>query len=604
MALRIEDYALLGDMRAAALVGRDGSVDWLCAPRFDSDACFAALLGDERHGRFLVAPEGGARAARRRYRPGSLVLETTFEAAGGEVRVVDAMPPGPDGPALVRLVEGVRGEVPMVAHLAARFGTGKIVPWVRCVGGAVTSIAGPDAISLRAEVPLTIEEDAAWSTFRVAAGQRTALVARWHHAHEPPPAPLDATAAIGATDDHWKRWSARCTHEGDHREAVVRSLITLKALGYTHSGGIVAAPTTSLPERIGGARNWDYRYCWLRDATFTLIALVDAGYGEEASAFRDWLLRAVAGEPSALQVMYGPLGERRLDEREADWLPGYEGSRPVHIGNGAAKQLQLDVYGEVLDAAYQARRRGLEGDPAFWDLQRALLDYLEGNWRRPDSGIWEMRGPPRDFTHSKVMAWAAMDRAIAEVERFGMKGPVDRWRAVRAEIHDEVCRRGFDPGRNAFVQAYGETALDAAVLLVPLVGFLPADDPRVSGTVEAIERELMEGGFVLRYRTEAARDGFPPGEGAFLACSFWLADVLWMQGRRDDARALFERLLAVRNDVGLLSEEYDAGARRLVGNFPQAFSHVALVNTAARLAAGRASRAAPDVEPASRQTSG
>ena len=587
MAMRIEDYALIGDTHSAALVGRDGSIDWLCTPCFSSDACFAALLGDERHGRWLLGPESGAVSTRRRYRPGGLVLETTFETPEGEVRIVDAMPPRQDNPDIVRIVEGVRGSVPMAMTLSARFGFGSIVPWVVRRDGLITSIAGPDALSLRTLVDVKIEKASLWSSFRVSAGDRVPFLLTWHPSFMPPPPPIAALEVADDTEDWWNAWSSRCRYHGEFHEEVVRSLITLKALTFAPTGGIVAAPTTSLPEQIGGVRNWDYRFCWLRDATFTLFALMDAGYKEEAQAFRDWLLRAVAGDPCDLQIMYGLAGERRLAEHEADWLPGYEGSRPVRLGNAAVRQLQLDVYGEVTDSIYQARRHGIEAEAPFWDLQRSLLDFLEGNWHRPDNGIWEMRGPLREFTHSKVMAWAAMDRAVKQVEELGAEGPVQRWRRLRAEIHDEVCRRGYDAERGAFVQSYGSKNLDASLLLMALVGFLPASDPRVRGTVEAIERELTEGGLVLRYRLDSAGDGLPGSDGAFLACSFWLADNLYLLGRQDDARALFTRLFALRNDVGLLSEEYDVGAKRLVGNFPQAFSHVALVNTAKNLGEGR-----------------
>ncbi len=589
MALPIEDYALIGDTHTAALVGRDGSIDWLCLPRFDSGACFAALLGDESHGRWLLAPAGGLRRTARRYRGDTLVLETEFETDDGVVRVVDCMPHRHRYADVVRLVEGVSGRVPMRMQLVMRFDYGSIVPWVRRVGDAVLAVAGPDALSLRADVAVRGEDRTTVADFAVAAGERVAFSLTWHPSTDPPPELLDVGAMIGETERWWGEWAGRgtVTATGDWGEAVTRSLITLKALTFEPTGGIVAAATTSLPEALGGVRNWDYRYCWVRDATFTLYSLMVAGYSEEAGAWRDWLLRAVAGDPADLQIMYGAAGERRLTELELDWLPGYEGSRPVRIGNAASGQFQLDVYGEIMDALHQARRRGLEANEAAWSLQLALLEFLESAWRQPDEGIWEVRGPRRHFTHSKVMAWVALDRSVQAVERFGEDGPVGRWRALRDEIHDEVCREGFDPERQTFTQYYGSGELDAALLMVPLVGFLPADDPRVQGTAAAVERELCRDGLVMRYSQPDAGlaegnpvDGLPAGEGAFLACSFWLADNLALFGRRRDATDLFERLLDLRNDVGLLAEQYDPAARRLVGNFPQAFSHVGLINTA------------------------
>jgi GH15 family glucan-1,4-alpha-glucosidase len=580
----IEEYAVVGDTRTAALVGKDGSIDWLCLPRFDSGACFAALLGGTSNGRWQIAPSAGPRwTSRRRYRGDTLVLETEFSTASGVARVVDCMPPDENIPNLVRLVEGVRGQVSMRTELVVRFDYGWIVPWVRTVDGAMRAVAGPDALAVRTPVRMHGADLTTVADFTVAAGERVPFVLSWHPSNEPPPPELDAAAAVEAAESWWRRWAAHATYEGPWRDAVVRSLITLKALTYTPTGGIVAAATTSLPERIGGVRNWDYRYSWLRDATFTLYALLVGGFRDEACAWRDWLLRAVAGAPSQLQIMYGVAGERRLPELTLGWLPGYEGSAPVRVGNAAVSQLQLDVYGEVMDALYQARRMGVAADPLAWTVQLKLLEFLESGWQEPDEGIWEVRGPRRHFTHSKVMAWVAFDRAVKSVESTGIDGPADRWRAIRRAIHEEVCLKGYDPGRRAFTQAYGSPTLDASLLVMPLVGFLPATDPRLAGTVAAIERELMEDGFVLRYRSHEADDGLPPGEGVFLLCSFWLADAYALMGRHEEARALFERLLALRNDVGLLSEQYEPASRRFLGNFPQAFSHVGLVNTACNL---------------------
>ena len=584
---RIEDYALIGDLRTAALVAKDGSIDWLGLPRFDSAACFAKLLGDERHGRWLVAPlPGTVRETERRYRGDTLVLETTFHTSSGTVRVVDCMPPNEDIPNLVRVVEGVSGEVAMRMELVIRFDYGWIVPWVRRLDGGIHAVGGPDALMLHSEVPTHGEGFTTVAEFTVREDQQVPFVLTWHRSHDPVPEPVDGVAAVADAERWWQDWIGRCTYEGPWREPVVRSLLTLKALTYAPTGGIVAAPTTSLPEWIGGVRNWDYRYCWLRDATFTLYALVVSGFPEEAAAWREWLLRAIAGDPSQLQIMYGVAGERRLSELELPWLPGYEGSSPVRVGNAAEDQLQIDVYGEVIDALFQARRRGLAPEPNAWEVQRKMLEHLETAWREPDEGIWEVRGPRQHFTHSKIMAWVAFDRAVRAVECHGKAGSADRWRALRDEIHEEVCRRAWNPDVGAFTQAYGSKRLDAAVLLMPLVGFLPHDDERVLSTVRAIERDLVEDGLVLRYRTDDREDGLPPGEGVFLLCSFWLADHLALSGRRDEALVLFERLLALRNDVGLLSEEYDPVARRLLGNFPQAFSHVGIVNTAFNLTRG------------------
>jgi GH15 family glucan-1,4-alpha-glucosidase len=588
MAGRIEDYAFIGDARCAALVGRDGSVDWACMPRFDSDACFAALLGDERHGRWQLAPRDATRAtgaARRCYRQDSLVLETTFATERGVVRVIDFMPPGSRTPHLVRVVECVKGAVAMAMDLRIRFGYGAVLPWVQRMPGGVTALAGPDALSLFTDVPLTVEDATVSAEFTVAEGQKASLVLGWHPSIEAPARSVDALRALDDTDAWWRGWCAQCTYEGAWREDVMRSLITLRALTFLPTGGIIAAPTTSLPERLGGVRNWDYRYCWLRDATFTLLALLGSGFREAAASWCGWLLRAVAGHPSQLQIMYGPSGERRLSEIELPWLPGYEGAAPVRIGNAAAGQLQLDVFGEVMNCIYQAREDRMAIEEETWHLQRALLHFLEKTWQEPDSGIWEVRGPPQHFTHSKVMSWVAFDRGVRTIERFGQDGPLERWREIRDEIHREVCEKGFDPARNTFTQTYGGDALDASLLRIPLVGFLPPDDPRVAGTIRAIERDLSEDGLILRYRADAARDGLPAGEGVFLACSFWMVDALAMSGRGEEARALFERLLALKNDVGLLSEEYHPREKRLLGNFPQALSHLALVNAARNLSA-------------------
>jgi GH15 family glucan-1,4-alpha-glucosidase len=592
--VRIEDYALIGDTQTAALVGRDGSIDWLCLPRFDSGACFAALLGHERHGRWILSPICDVRRVHRRYRPGTLILETEFETEDGTVRVIDCMPPRERAPDVVRVVEGVRGQVRMHMELVIRFDYGSVVPWVRQLNGMLSAVAGPDALYLHTPIETRGEDLTTVADFSVSEGQRVPFLLIWHPSHEAPPQPIDPLGAVEDTEKWWQEWSDRCTYKGEWQDHVLRSLITLKALTYAPTGGIVAAATTSLPEFLGGVRNWDYRYGWLRDATFTLYALMTAGYKEEASSWRDWLLRAVAGDPAELQIMYGPAGERRLTEIELPWLPGYEGSAPVRIGNAAVRQFQLDVYGEVMDTLHQARRIGIEEDESAWALQRHLLDFLECRWKEPDEGIWEVRGPRQQFTHSKVMAWVAVDRFVKDVERFGKMErsrnglsveDLDRWKRLRAEIHEQVCTQGYDPRRRAFTQYYGSKELDASLLMIPLVGFLPATDERMRGTVQAIEQELCREGFVLRYQTEETRaiDGLPPGEGVFLACTFWLADNYALLGRREEARHLFERLLGLCNDVGLLSEQYDPYAQRLLGNFPQAFSHVSLINTARNL---------------------
>jgi GH15 family glucan-1,4-alpha-glucosidase len=580
----IEDYALIGDRHTAALVGRDGSIDWLCLPRFDSGACFAALLGGPEYGRWLISPDQDVRGCRRRYRDGTLVLETEFRTDGGVVTLTDFMVPRINAPFLIRIAEGKRGQVPMRLELIIRFDYGSIIPWVRRLDeGGIHAIAGPECLRLCTQVPLRGENLTSVADFSLSAGQRVPFVLTWHPSYQPAPPVLDAEAALRDAEGWWREWSDRCTHVGEWKEVVRRSLITLKALMYAPTGGIAAAATTSLPEQLGGVRNWDYRYCWLRDATFTLYALLNAGYGEEAVAWREWLLGALAGWPSEAQIMYGLAGERRLTEWEVGWLPGYEDSRPVRVGNAAASQFQLDVYGEVIDCMYQCRKHGLPPDPAAWCLERVLLNFLEGAWQKPDEGIWEVRGPRRHFTHSKVMAWVALDRAVKSVEHFGLEGPVERWRWARAAVHEQVCREGFNPDFGAFVQYYGARELDASLLMIPLVGFLPPSDPRVRSTVEAIGRELMADGFVARYPTNRGVDGLPPGEGAFLACTFWYADNLALLGRQQEARAIFERLVGLCNDVGLLAEEYDPHTRRLVGNFPQAFSHVGLINTARNL---------------------
>ncbi|MEU5191393.1 glycoside hydrolase family 15 protein [Streptomyces klenkii] len=597
MAGRIEDYALIGDMQTAALVCRDGTADWLCLPRFDSHAAFAGLLGTEEHGFWRVGPAHPSGAAppaadRRRYRGDSLVLESEWDTPRGTVRVIDFMPPRQGAPQLIRIVEGVSGRVPMRSALRMRFSYGRVVPWVHKVGDRSVAVAGPDSVWLDTSADTFGKDLTTYSDFTVSPGERVAFTISWQPSHCEPPALPDPEGALAATEEFWQEWVEHCTYHGPYRDAVIRSLITLKALTYAPTGGIVAAPTTSLPEDIGGSRNWDYRYTWLRDAAITLSSLLRTGYREEARAWREWLLRAVAGDPENLQIMYGIAGERELGEAELPWLPGYENSSPVRVGNGAADQLQLDVYGEVTEALHLAHMTGLARNDYASVLQLRLIGYLEDHWNEPDEGIWEVRGPRRHFVHSKVMAWVAVDRTIKLIESGDVDGPLERWRELRDDIHRDVCEKGYDKERNTFTQSYGSKELDASLLLIPQMGFLPPDDKRVIGTIEAIQRELSTpDGFVLRYPTageEAGVDGLAGDEGAFLACSFWLADDLAMIGRVDEARQLFEKLLGLRNDLGLLAEEWDPRLQRQVGNFPQAFSHVPLIDTALRLTASSA----------------
>jgi GH15 family glucan-1,4-alpha-glucosidase len=586
MPLPIEDYALIGDCQTAALVGKDGSIDWLCLPRFDSGACFAALLGAPEHGRWQIAPCSKVARVVRRYREDTLILETDMETAEGSIRVTDCMRlRSHQSPHLIRSVTGLAGEVPVHLELMIRFDYGSIVPWVRKLddGSGISAIAGPDMIVLRTPIALEGKDHHTAADFTMRAGETFDFVMQWAPSDRDLPGAIDAQEAIGETQRFWQDWMSKAQLDGKWSSAVKRSLITLKALTHWETGGIVAAPTTSLPEQLGGPRNWDYRFCWLRDATFTLQALIGAGYHEEAAAWRSWLSRAIAGSPDDVQIMYGISGERRLTEWEVAWLPGYEGAKPVRIGNGAATQLQIDIYGEVLDAFFQATRAGLEHDELSWQLRETLLDHLETIWNQPDEGIWEVRGGKQDFVHSKVMAWVAFDRAVRSVEQHGRTGPVDRWRAIRDQIHEDVCTKGFDAKLNSFVQAYGSKQLDASLLLMALVGFLPPTDPRIIGTIAATEKYLLRDGFVRRYDTTADHDGLPGDEGSFLACSFWLADNYVLLNRFEEAERLFENLVSLCNDVGLLSEEYDSHAKRQVGNFPQAFSHVAMVNTAMNL---------------------
>jgi GH15 family glucan-1,4-alpha-glucosidase len=584
----IEDYALIGDEQTAALVGRDGSVDWLCLPRFDSAACFARLLGDEENGHWRIAPKGvDGPCTRRAYRRDTLVLDTEWDTPEGSVRVTDLMPQRDRAPDVVRIVEGLSGRVTVRSTLRLRFDYGSIVPWLRRVDGHRVAVAGPDSVWLRSEPEVRTwgEDHTTYSEFTVAAGEQVAFVLTWHPSHEPRPPLVDPYKALHTSVTDWRKWASRCRYDGPYRDTVVRSLITLKALTYAPTGGIVAAPTTSLPEEMGGVRNWDYRFSWLRDSTLTLSALLAAGYQEEAEAWRNWLLRAVAGDPADLQIMYGLAGERRLPEMELPWLSGFGGSRPVRIGNDAVRQLQLDVYGEVMDSLALARRSGLPAKPHMWALQVALMEWLREEWRQPDEGLWEVRGGRRQFVHSKVMVWVAADRAVKALEEHPeLEGDLDGWRALRDEVHREVCEKGYDPERNTFTQSYGSPELDAALLLIPRVGFLPYDDPRVTGTIDAVRAELCHHGFLRRYTPdETAVDGLPGSEGTFLVCSFWLADALHATGRTREARELFERLVGVANDVGLLAEEYDPVGGRQLGNFPQAFSHIGLVHTALAL---------------------
>ena len=581
----LEDYALIGDCETAALVSRGGSIDWLCWPRFDSSACFAALLGTPEHGRWQICARDEHARVSRRYCGNCLVLETTIDTADGCATVTDFMPPRGQNSDVVRLVRGRRGRVALRMELTLRFDYGRTIPWVtRLRHGTLRAVAGSNMVLLHTPAPIEGRGLTTVAEFDVAAGDTVPFVLTYGPSHLPPPSPIDPLKALDETTDFWEKWAAKATSEGEWSEAVMRSLITLKALTYMPTGGMVAAPTMSLPEALGGERNWDYRFCWLRDATLTLLALMNGGYYDEARAWRDWLLRAAAGAPSQVQIMYGVGGERQLPEFTVPWLPGYEGSAPVRVGNAAHTQLQLDIFGEVMDALHQARRGGIESREADWAFQRALLEHMRSVWTRPDEGIWEVRGGPQQFTYSKVMAWVAVDRGIRAIERYKLPGPLDEWRKLRQHVHDDVCQHGFDREQNSFVQSYGSKELDASLLLLPTVGFLPIDDPRVQGTIRAVESRLVVYGLVQRYDTGRTDDGLPPGEGAFLACSFWLADAYAMSGRIDEARKQFEHLLALRTDLGLLAEEYDPHAKRLVGNFPQAFSHIALVNSAHNLA--------------------
>ena len=580
---KIEDYAFLSDTQTGALVSRDGCVDWLCFPRFDSGACFASLLGTRDNGHWRFWPKEKIDRTNRRYRGETLILETEIETKSGAVRLIDFMPPRGENPDLIRIVEGIRGEVAMQMELIIRFDYGRTIPWVRTAHGGLEAIAGPNGLILRTPVKTWGKDLTTVAEFNVSKGDRVPFVLTWFASHSKPPRAIHADHALRDTEKYWKKWTKRCNRKTSWDDAVISSLVVLKGLTFAPTGGIVAAATTSLPEEIGGVRNWDYRYCWLRDATLTLIALVNAGYQSEAKSWREWLLRAIAGSADQMQIMYGVRGERRLEELEIPWLSGYENSKPVRIGNAASSQFQLDVYGEVLGTMYRAHQAGIENRETDWRLQAALMNFLESNWNKPDEGIWEVRGGPKHFTHSKMMAWVAFDRAVKLVEECGCRGAehVDRWRKIRDQIHKEVCTRGFSPNKKAFTQYYGSDALDASLLMMPLAGFLPFTDKRIRGTIEAIERELMRDGFVLRYRPEEEGvDGLPGREGVFLPCSFWLASCLHRVGRKKPARQLFERLLSVRNDLGLLSEEYDPRSKRQLGNFPQAFSHVSLITAA------------------------
>lgn len=583
VAARIEDYAFIGDLQTGALVSRDGSIDWLCVPRFDSPACFASLLGTPENGRWQIRPDAEIREVRRRYLDGTLILETEFVCDGGSVAVIDFMPPRTSAPDLVRIVEGRRGEVPMRMELVIRCYYGSVVPWVRRTENGIRAVAGPDTIYCRSTAEMHGENLHTVARFTVKEGERVPFELVWTHTRAEEPPAQEPNDCVASTEAFWRDWSGRCSYKGRWWDAVMRSFIVLKALTYAPTGGVVAAATTSLPEKPGGVRNWDYRYCWLRDATFTLYALVAGGYTDEACAWRGWLVDAVAGEPSKLQIMYGLRGERRLYERVIDWLPGYEGSAPVRAGNDAYRQHQLDVYGEVMDVLHAARVAGLPPDENAWRIQRGIVSFLEGDWRKPDNGIWEVRGPQRHFTHSKVMAWVAMDRAVKSVEQFGTPGDAAKWAAVRDAIRSEVLEQGFNTKLNAFVQYYGSDQPDASLLMLPLTGFIDARDPRMIGTVKLIQDRLTYDGFLRRYENEHDVDGLPPGEGAFLLCTFWLVDNLALQGRFSEAEEIYERLVALRNDVGLLSEQYDPETKRMLGNFPQAFSHVGLINSARNL---------------------
>ncbi len=587
--MRIEDYGLIGDMEAAALVGRDGAVDWLCLPRFDSPSCFSALLGDERHGRWRLSPAGDVHASSRRYRPGTLVLESDFETAEGAVRVIDFMPRRGDGPPrLMRVVEGLRGRVPMRMELSLRPDYASIVPWVESAPDGVIATAGPDAFRLSTVLPLEIEDGTVGADFVAVEGARQRLSLTWHLSYEESPPVEDADSALARTEAWWREWSGRCAYQGRYRDEVLTSLIAIKAMTSETTGAVIAAPTTSLPEDIGGERNWDYRYCWLRDSVLALEALLAAGYTEEALAFRDFLLRVGTGDPTKIQIMYGIRGERRLTEFELEELPGYERSRPVRIGNAASEQFQLDVYGEVLGVGFLGTKVVGRIEKELWPRWRTIVEYVETIWRQPDDGIWESRGPRRHYTYSKVMAWVVFDRAVRLAEQFELEAPLDRWKETRDEIHQEVCEQGYDPERRTFTQYYGSKELDASVLNIPLVGFLPGTDERVTGTIDAISRELGRDGFVSRYSTADTDDGLSGDEGQFLACSFWLVRALALNGRVEEARALFERLLGLTNDLGLLAEEYDVKRQRQVGNFPQAFSHLTLIGAATAISAAEA----------------
>jgi GH15 family glucan-1,4-alpha-glucosidase len=597
LSCRIEDYGLIGDCETAALVGRDGSIDWLCWPAFDSDACFAALLGTSKNGRWLIAPAEAVAETSRRYWDDTLILETRFETANGVVALIDFMPPRGKASDVVRLVRGVAGRVKLQMQLVIRFDFGIDIPWVRRTeDGSLLAIAGQDMAVLRTPIETRGEDLTTVAGFEVSEGETIPFVLTYGPSHLPLPEPIDPARALQDTIDFWTEWSSRCTYAGEHRDLVMRSLITLKALTYEPTGGMVAAPTTSLPEKLGGQRNWDYRFCWLRDATFTLLALMNSGYTEEALAWHNWLLRAAAGWPANMQIMYGIMGQRRLLEWEADWLLGYEGARPVRVGNAAHAQLQLDVYGELLDAFHQSRVAELKLADETWALGRAVLEHLEKVWDQPDHGIWERRGEGKHYVTSKMMTWVAFDRGIKSAERFGLDAPLDRWRSLRDEICRDVCENGFDPEQNTFVESYGSKLLDASILLMPCVGFLPASDPRVLGTIAAVEKYMMWGGFVLRHDPREVSDEKPPIEGAFLACSLWLADAYVLAGEVGKAQALFERVAAVANDLGLLAEEYDPGVGRQTGNFPQALTHIALINTAHNISDARKAHEKPAVQ--------